>query len=149
MEKIEKQVEIKAPVSRVWRAITDHREFGEWFRVALEAPFARGKTSRGHITWPGYEDLVWEAEVQQMEPESYFSFTWHPYAVDPRVDYSIEKPTLVEFRLRETPAGTLLTVTESGFENVPEHRRHEAFLRNDGGWAQQMKNIDTYVAQTP
>ena len=147
--KIEKKIELNAPISRVWRALTDHREFGEWFRVALEGPFVVGQTTRGHITWPGYEHLVWEAVVQKMEPERLFSFTWHPYAVDPAVDYSSEPPTLVEFRLEKTATGTLLTVTESGFENVPAHRRAEAFRMNDGGWTQQMKNIETHVAQRP
>ena len=146
---IEKRIALKAPISRVWRALTDYREFGEWFRVALEGPFVVGQTTRGHITWPGYEHLVWEAVVQKMEPERLFSFTWHPYAVDPAVDYSSEPPTLVEFRLEKTATGTLLIVTESGFENVPAHRRAEAFRMNDNGWAQQMKNIETHVAQKP
>jgi uncharacterized protein YndB with AHSA1/START domain len=146
---IEKRIELKAPVARVWRALTDYREFGEWFRVKLEGPFIPGQVSRGHITWPGYEHLVWEAVVQAMEPERLFSFTWHPYAVDPAVDYSKETPTLVEFRLESTAVGTLLVVTESGFSKVPEARRAEAFLRNDGGWTQQMGNIKTYVAQNP
>jgi len=147
--KIEKKIELNAPIARVWRALTDYREFGEWFRVALEGPFVVGQTTRGHITWPGYEHLVWEAVVQKMEPERLFSFTWHPYAVDPAVDYSSELPTLVEFRLEKTATGTLLTLTESGFENVPAHRRAEAFRMNDNGWAQQMKNIETHVAQKP
>ena len=146
---IEKQIELKAPVARVWRAITDYREFGEWFRVRLEGPFEVGKTARGNITWPGYEHLVWQAVVQAIEPERFFSFTWHPYAVDPAVDYSTETPTLVEFRLEPTATGTRLLLTESGFENVPEARRAEAFLRNDGGWTQQMKNIEIYVAAKP
>ena len=93
--------------------------------------------------------LKWEAVVQAMEPEKRFSFTWHPYAVDPKVDYSQEPSTLVEFTLEKTPAGTLLVVTESGFDKIPAHRRDEAFLRNDGGWAQQMKNIESHVAQKP
>ena len=147
--KIEKKIELNAPIARVWRALTDHREFGEWFRVALEGPFVVGQTTRGHITWPGYEHLVWEAAVQKMEPERLFSFTWHPYAVDPAVDYSSEPPTLVEFRLEKTPTGTLLIVTESGFENVPAHRRAEAFRMNDNGWMQQIKNIENYVTQNP
>lgn len=146
---IEKQIELKAPISRVWRAITNHREFGEWFRVNLEGPFEVGKTTRGNITWPGYEHLVWKAVVQIIEPERLFSFTWHPYAVNPAIDYSKELPTLVEFRLEPTPTGTRLTITESGFENVPEARRAEAFLRNDGGWAQQIKNIEAYVSAKP
>ena len=145
-DRIEKEIEIKAPVARVWRALTDYREFGEWFRVKLNAPFAAGEASSGYITWPGYERLKWEAVVQKMEPEKLFSFTWHPYAVDPKVDYSGEEPTLVEFTLEATAAGTLLRVVESGFDKVPVHRRAEAFLRNEGGWAQQMKNIADYVA---
>ena len=147
--RIEKKVEIKASLPRVWRALTDHSQFGEWFRVKLDAPFVPGEASTGYITWPGYEHLKWEAVVQDMEPETYFSFTWHPYAIDPATDYSEETPTLVEFRLEKTTTGTLLTVTESGFEDIPEHRRAEAFLRNDGGWEQQMKNIEEYVAQHP
>ena len=147
--KIEKQIELKAPVSRVWRALTDYREFGEWFRVALDGPFVVGQPARGHITWPGYEHIVWEATVQKMEPEKLFSFTWHPYSVDPAVDYSAEPPTLVEFRLEPTATGTRLTLTESGFENVPAHRRAEAFRMNEGGWTQQMQNIETHVAQKP
>ena len=147
--RIEKQIALNAPVSRVWRALTDHKEFGEWFRVKLDASFVPGQTSTGYITWPGYEHLKWQAVVQDMEPDSYFSFTWHPYAIDPTVDYSGETPTLVEFRLKPTATGTLLTVTESGFEDIPEHRRAEAFLRNDGGWAQQIKNIEEYVAKHP
>lgn len=92
---IEKRIELQAPVSRVWRALTDHNEFGEWFRVKLEGPFVPGQLSRGHITYPGYEHLKWEATVQKMEPERLFSFTWHPYAIDPKVDYSNEPSTLV------------------------------------------------------
>ncbi len=148
-DKIEKSIEIKAPVSRVWRALTDYREFGEWFRVKLDAPFAPGQISRGQITYPGYEHLKWEAVVQKMEPERVFSFTWHPYAVDPKTDYSNEPPTLVEFKLEQTANGTVLLLTESGFDKIPADRRLQAFPRNDGGWTQQMKNIETYVAQTP
>ncbi len=143
---IEKHIELRAPVSRVWRALTDQREFGEWFKVKLDGPFVAGQVSRGNITHPGYEHVKWHATVQKMEPEHFFSFTWHPYAVDPNVDYSTETPTLVEFRLQPTATGTSLSVTESGFEQIPSHRRAEAFLRNDGGWAQQMKNIENYVA---
>jgi uncharacterized protein YndB with AHSA1/START domain len=148
-DRIEKHVEIKAPVSRVWRALTDYREFGEWFRVKLDGPFVPGQVSRGHITYPGYEHVRWEAVVQAIEPERLFSFTWHPYAVDPNTDYSKEAPTLVEFRLEETASGTLLRVTESGFDKVPSHRRAEALRMNEGGWTEQMKNIDRYVAQKP
>jgi uncharacterized protein YndB with AHSA1/START domain len=146
-DRIEKRIELKAPVARVWRALTDYREFGEWFRVKLDGPFVPGQEAHGFITWPGYEHLEWRAVVQTMEPERLFSFTWHPYAVDPKVDYAKEKPTLVEFRLEAVEGGTLLTLTESGFAKVPAYRRDEACLRNDGGWTQHMKNIETHVAQ--
>ena len=144
-QRIEKQIQLKAPVSRVWRALTDYREFGEWFRVSMENPFVPGQLVRGRITYPGYEHLVWEATVKAMEPERYFAFTWHPYAIDPKVDYSKEPPTLVEFRLEPKDGGTMLYLTESGFEGVLEGRRPEAFRMNDGGWTQQMKNIEQHV----
>ncbi|MGH6857456.1 MAG: SRPBCC family protein [Methylocella sp.] len=144
-DRIEKRIEFKAPVSRVWRALTDYREFGEWFRVKLDGPFVPGRVSRGKITYPGYEHLKWEATVQKMEDERLFSFTWHPYAIDPKVDYSREPPTLVEFRLEATASGTLLLLTESGFGGIPSDRRHEAFRMNEDGWTEQMKNIDRYV----
>jgi len=147
-DRIEKRIELKAPVSRVWRALTDHREFGEWFRVKIDGPFVPGQVSLGHITYPGYEHLKWEAVVQKMEPERLFSFTWHPYAIDPKMDYSNEPQTLVEFRLEPTATGTLLFVTESGFDKIPSHRRDEAFRTNDGGWTQQMKNIESHVAKS-
>jgi len=147
-DRIEKRIELKAPVSRVWRALTDYREFGEWFRVELEGPFVAGQISYGRMTYPGYEHVIWQVVVQKMEPETLFSFTWHPYAVDPAVDYSTETPTLVEFKLEKAATGTLLLLTESGFDKIPAARRSEAFLRNDGGWTQQMKNIESHVAQT-
>ena len=145
---IEKRIELKAPVSRVWRALTDYREFGEWFRVKLNGPFAPGQVSCGQVTYPGYEHIQWEAVVQKMEPERLFSFTWHPFSVDPKIDYSKETPTLVEFRLEKTASGTLLLLTESGFDKIPIGRRLEAFRMNDGGWTEQMKNIENYVTQT-
>ena len=148
-DRIEKRIELKAPVSRVWRALTDYREFGEWFRVKLEGPFAVGEVARGQITFPGYEHLRMEVVVQKMEPEKLFSYTWHPFAIDSKKDYSKETPTLVEFRLEKTAGGTLLVVTESGFDKIPSDRRDEAFRMNEGGWAQQMKNIESYVAQKP
>lgn len=144
-DRIEKSMELRAPVSRVWQALTDHRQFGQWFRVNLDRPFVPGETSRGNITYPGYEHLLWQAVVQKIEPERYFSFTWHPYAIDPAVDYSTEEPTLVEFHLEPTSTGTLLRLTESGFDRIPASRRNEAFVRNDGGWTQQMKNIEAHV----
>ena len=144
-DRIEKSIDLKAPIERVWRALTDHHEFGQWFRVKLEEPFAPGKVSHGHITYPGYEHLRWEAVVQRMEAPRLFSFTWHPYAVDPGVDYSPETPTLVEFRLEPIATGTRLTVTESGFDALPPHRRTTAFRMNEDGWAEQMTNIRAHV----
>ena len=142
-DRIEKRIELNAPVSRVWRALTDYREFGAWFRVRLDGPFVPGQVSRGQITYPGYEHVKWEAVVQKMEPERLFSFTWK---ADPKIDPK-ETPTLVEFRLEKTASGTLLLLTESGFDKIPGEGRLEAFRRNDGGWTEQMKNIEAYVAQ--
>jgi uncharacterized protein YndB with AHSA1/START domain len=142
---IEKQIELKTPLSRVWHALTDHQEFGEWFRVKIDGPFVVGEVSRGHITYPGYEHLKWEATVQKMEPEKLFAFTWHPYAIDPTVDYTAEPTTLVEFRLEPTADGTLLRVTESGFSKIPESRRLEAFRMNSEGWSEQLENIARHV----
>jgi len=149
--RIEKRIELEAPVSRVWRALTDYREFGEWFRVKLDGPFVPGQVSRGQITYPGYEHVKWQAVVQKMEPERLFSFTWpHPKSFDKEdtpVDFSKEPTTLVEFRLEKTANGTLLVVTESGFDNLPADCRLEAFRRNEGGWAEQMKSIEAHVTQ--
>ena len=144
-DRIEKTIELKAPVSRVWRALPDHREFGTWFRVRLDGPFVPGQVSRGHITNPGYEHIRWEAIVQKIEPERLFSFTWRPYAIDPNQDYSSEPSTLVEFTLQEIPTGTLLRVVESGFDKIPSKRRLEAFRMNDSGWSQQMQYIAVHV----
>jgi uncharacterized protein YndB with AHSA1/START domain len=122
--RIEKRIELKAPVARVWRAISDSREFGTWFKVKIEGPFVAGHQAEGQITHPGYEHVRWKAVIRQIEPERLFSFTWYPYAI-----------------------GTLLTVTETGFDKVPASRRAEAFRMNDSGWAQQMKNIEAHVAR--
>jgi len=144
-DRIEKTIDLNAPLERVWRAISDHTEFGAWFKVALEAPFAVGQEARGQITHPGYEHVTWTATVVAIEPPTRFAFTWHPYGVDPNVDYTKEEPTLVEFRLEPLGAGTRLTVVESGFDKVPAHRRDEAFRMNEGGWAQQVQNIKVHV----
>ena len=148
-DRIVKQIDLDASPSRVWRALTDHREFGEWFRVKLESPFVPGGVTRGPVLHRGYEHIILEVVVRRMEPEKLFSFNWHPYPMDPKVDYSKEPPTLVEFRLEKTDTGTRLTVTESGFDAIPAHRRDEAFRMNTGGWEGQMKNISNYVARTP
>ncbi len=148
-DRIVKSVDLKAPVSRVWRAITDHREFGEWFRVRLDGPFSPGKPARGRITHPGYEHVPFEVQVERMEPERLFSFRWHPYGVDKAVDYSQEPTTLVEFTLEKTAQGTRLTVMESGFDALPANRRAEAFRMNEAGWAGQMNNVARHVAEKP
>ena len=145
-DRIEKQVRLRAPRSRVWRALTDAREFGTWFRVALEGPFVEGATVRGNITYPGYEHLRMQVLVERMEPESCFAYRWHPAAIDPKVDYSAEPATLVEFRLAEDGDGTLLTIVESGFDRLPADRRAEAFRMNDQGWTIQADNIARHVA---
>lgn len=146
---IEKRLLLKAPLSRVWRALTDHREFGQWFGVKLEGPFRPGQSVKGQITYPGYEHLPWEVTVKEMQKERLFSFTWHPYAVDPAIDYAQEPTTLVEFRLEPTAEGTLLEVTESGFDAIPKERRFEAYRMNEGGWSEQIKNIARHVCATP
>jgi uncharacterized protein YndB with AHSA1/START domain len=142
---IEKTIDIDAPVDRVWRAITDHEEFGQWFGVKLEQPFTAGGDSSGHITYPGYEHIRWHAKVVAVERPRLFSFTWHPYAIDPNVDYSGETPTLVEFRLEPKGQGTHLTVVETGFDKIPPHRQPDALRMNDSGWAQQVVNVKRHV----
>ncbi len=144
-DRIEKTMDLNAPVERVWRALTDPAEFGAWFRVKIDTPFTPGELARGHILHPGYEHLVWEVRIQTMDRPRLFSFTWHPYGIDPKVDYSVETPTLVEFQLAPTPTGTRLVVTESGFDAIPAHRRDEAMRMNGGGWAQQVLNIKAHV----
>lgn len=148
-DRIEQRTEVKAAPARVWRALTDYKEFGNWFRVNLEGPFIVGKSTRGRITYPGYEHLVMEVVVQEMQPERLFSYHWHPYAVDPNVDYSSEPPTLVEFRMEKSAIGTLLHITESGFDSIPAARRDEAYRMNSGGWAEQIKNIEEYLNNRP
>ena len=144
-DRIEKKILLRAPRARVWRALTDAAEFGTWFSVKLEGAFQAGKTIRGRITHPGYEHVVFEAHVERVEPETLFSYRWHPHAVDPKVDYSKEPTTLVEFRLEDAPEGTWLRVTESGFDRIPAGRRDEAFRMNDGGWAGQLENVRRHV----
>ena len=147
-DRIEKTVTLRAPRSRVWRALTDADEFGAWFRVKLEGVFAEGATVRGRITHPGYEHVTMEVLVERIDPEHYFAYRWHPYAIDPKVDYSKEPTTLVEFRLEEADGGTVLTIVESGFDRIPLARRAEAFKMNDGGWTEQMKNIERHVSKS-
>jgi uncharacterized protein YndB with AHSA1/START domain len=143
--RIERHIDLKASPSRVWQALTDHKQFGEWFGVKLDGPFIAGTIVGGKMTYEEYAHLQWAVDVKKIEPEKYFSFTWHPYAVDETVDYSRETPTLVEFTLEPKGTGTHLTVTESGFDKLPENRRLEAFRMDTEGWIEQMENIAKYV----
>jgi uncharacterized protein YndB with AHSA1/START domain len=144
-ERIERVIELKASPARVWRALVDHEEFGQWFGVKLQSPFVVGQATCGNITYPGYEHIVMEVVVRSMEPQKRFAFTWHPYAIDANTDYSKEEPTLVEFTLEKSNGGTRLTVTESGFGKIPAWRRDEAFRMNSGGWTEQIKNIHAHL----
>ena len=144
-DRIEKQILLRAPRSRVWRALTDFEEFGAWFRVKLESPFAVGRSTKGKITYPGYEHLTMEVMVERMDAEKLFAFRWHPNAVDPNADYSKEPTPLVEFKLEDASGGTKLTVSESGFDQIPAERRHEAFRMNSDGWAEQTRTIERHV----
>jgi uncharacterized protein YndB with AHSA1/START domain len=144
-DRIRKQIRLNAPPARVWQALTDAEQFGTWFRVRMAGPFVVGQRSVGQITHPGYEHVRMEVLVETMEPETLFAYRWHPYAIDPKVDYSAEPMTLVEFRLQPDGGGTTLIVTESGFDKLPPARRDEAFRMNEGGWGQQMENIRQHV----
>jgi uncharacterized protein YndB with AHSA1/START domain len=145
-DRIEKTVIINAPRSRVWRALSDAKQFGEWFKVELDGQFKAGETIRGTITYPGYEGHKMEMAVQRIEPERLFSYRWHPG--DPNGDYRAEPMTLVEFTLEDVPGGTRLTLVESGFDKIPLSRRAEAFRMNEGGWTEQLDNIQRHAAQS-
>src|SRR5262249_32176373 len=144
-DRIEKTVLLRAPVARVWRALADAEEFGAWFRVKFDGPFAEGKTVRGRITYPGYEHVRMEILVERMERERLVAVRRPPHAVAPDVDYSAEPMTLVEFRLAAEGGSTRLAITESGFDRIPASRRDEAFRMNEGGWAEQIGNIERHV----
>ena len=144
-DRIEKTAVLRAPCSRVWRALSDVREFSAWFLTNFEGEFAEGAIVRGRPTNPGYEHLTIEIRIERMEPERRFSFRWHPHEVDLSKDASSEPTTLVEFTLEDAPDGTRLTVTESGFDALPAGRRFEAFRENESGWIEQMQNVTRYV----
>jgi uncharacterized protein YndB with AHSA1/START domain len=146
--RIERSIVINAPRERVWRALSSAEEFGTWFGANLKGQtFAPGQRARGPITFAGYEHVSFDVVVERVEPQHLFSYRWHPYAVDPAVDYSKEQPTLVTFTLKDAPGnGTLLTIVESGFDNVPPHRRVEAFRMNTRGWETQMDCIVRHVS---
>ena len=145
-DRIEKKVVLGATRSRVFSAISDYQQFGAWFRAKVDRPFVQGKSVKGRVTYPGYEHLVFEMAVQSIDPERYFAYRWHPYPSDPKMDYSQEPTTLVEFFLEEAKNGTLLTIIESGFDQIPPGRRDEAFRMNESGWSGQVDNITGYLA---
>ena len=159
-DRIEKKVLLKAPLARVWSAISDARQFGSWFGVTFEGPFVAGAALRGRITMTTVDPEVarlqkphegkdFNISVESIEPMRLFSFRWHPYAIDPKADYSREPTTLVSFELREADGSTLLTITESGFDRVPLDRRAQAFAANEGGWTHQCTNVEKYLALHP
>jgi len=143
-DRIEKTTLLRATQNRVWRALTDHAQFAAWFGLTLNEPFTVGRTVTGEKTMRGQTFAI-DFTIDRMDPEELFSYRWHPYAIDPKVDYSREPMTLVEFRLRTVPEGTELTVTETGFDRIPEHRRAEAYRMNTGGWGSQVENLRRYV----
>jgi uncharacterized protein YndB with AHSA1/START domain len=141
---IQKTIVLNAPRSKVWRALTDTRQFGEWFQARIDEPFVAGQHARGSVTYKGYEHLRFEVRVEQMEPERLFSWRWQPGG-DPDIDPE-EPTTLVVFELEEIPEGTRLTVTETGFDRIPVARRAKAFRENDSGWTGQLESLRKYVA---
>ncbi len=156
-DRIEKKVLLRATKERVWRAISDYTEFGKWFGVRFDSPFVPGAQVRGVVTptmadpevakgQKPYEGLPFEIWVERIEPEKLFSFRWHPYAVEKGADYSAEPTTLVEFSLEEVEGGVLLTMSESGFDQIPLERRATAFKMNEGGWGTQIRLIALYLA---
>ena len=159
-DRIEKKILLKAPLDRVWRAISDSKEFGTWFGMKVDGPFTPGAVMRGVIVptqvnaevaaaQKQYEGKKIEITIEQMEPERLLSFRWHPHAVEPGVDYSSEPTTLIVFALEQMPDGVLLTVTESGFDQIPLARRAQAFQANDRGWGMVVKLVGDYLVQAP
>ena len=145
-DRIEKQITLDAPRSRVWRALTEVKQFNAWFGVSLATPFAPGAEVSGRLAIRGYEHVTLTIWIETMEPDRFFSFRWHPYAIESGVDYSAEPTTLVSFTLEDAGAGTRLTIVESGFDAIPESRRAKAFSMNRNGWNGQAENIRKYLA---
>lgn len=146
-DRIEKRILLRAPRSRVWRALANAEEFGAWFGVKMTGTFAPGVRMKGQITHPDFDHVTMDITIEEMVPERRFSWRWHPNAIEPETDYSGEPTTLVVFELEEVAEGTLLTVTETGFDRIPLARRAEAYRGNEGGWTVQIKQIEQYVAQ--
>lgn len=147
-DRIERKILLRAPRTRVWRALTTPVEFGTWFGVKVDGTFAPGARVRGAITHKGYEHVTWDITIERMEPERVFSWRWHPHAVEAGVDYSTEPTTLVVFELEDAAGGTMLTVVESGFDQVPLARRAQAYRMNGEGWTYQVQAIEGYVTTT-
>jgi uncharacterized protein YndB with AHSA1/START domain len=146
-DRIEKQVTLDAPRARVWRALTDVNQFNAWFGVSLTTPFAPGAAVSGNLSMRNYQHLTLTIWIEAMEPERFFSFRWHPYAIEEGIDYAAEPTTLVSFTLEEVTGGTRLTIVESGFEAIPESRRAKAFSMDSNGWTAQAENIRKFLAQ--
>jgi uncharacterized protein YndB with AHSA1/START domain len=155
-DRIQKKIVLRAPVERVWNALSDSKQFGSWFGVRFDSPFVAGKPMVGKMTpttvdpavaqmQEPYTGMRFEFTVDRIEPMRFFSFRWHPFAVEPDFDYSSEPMTLVTFELEEVPEGTSLTITESGFDSIPVARRAQAFKSNEGGWTHQLQLIEKYV----
>jgi len=148
-DRIERKILLKAPRSRVWRALSNAEEFGAWFGVDFKGKaFAAGQPVKGQITYPGYEHLVMEVFIERIVPERLLSWRWHPAAIDPAVDYSPEPTTLVVFELQDVEGGVELSVVESGFDKIPAARRATAFRLNSSGWDEQLVNVEKHVAKT-
>lgn len=143
---IERQIEIKAPVAKVWEALTNSKLFGQWFNAKFESEFVAGKTTKAMNTSKGFEMEMFFM-VKEIKPQSYFSYAWRPYPMDKNFDYSKEEPTLVEFHLEKTSTGTLLKVKESGFNKITASRRAEAFKMHSGGWEAQLENIEAFLVE--
>lgn len=146
-DRIERKFVLRVPRGRVWRALTDAKEFSAWFGAKMKGPFRQGTTVKGKLTVEGYEGLPIEMDIDTIEPERLFSWRWHPYAVDPEIDYSAEPKTLVVCRLEEVGPGTALTFVETGFDALPATRREEAYGMHEEGWAGQAKSIEQYLAK--
>jgi uncharacterized protein YndB with AHSA1/START domain len=156
-DRLEKSILLRAPLERVWSAISDAKQFGSWFGVEFEGGFAAGTPTFGEITsttvdaevaksQQRYTGLRFEFVIDRMEPMRLFSFRWHPFAIEPGVDYSSEPMTLVALELEEVPGGTMLRITESGFDSIPLARRADAFSANEEGWETQARLLEQYVA---
>ncbi len=156
-DRIVKTVLLRAPLERVWRAISEAQQFGVWFGVAFDGPFVPGAKMVGRMVptqvdaevaklQEPYRGANVEIVVDRIEPMHRFSFRWHPFAVESDFDYSKEPMTLVAFELEEAVGGTTLTITESGFEGLPASRRAKAFTGNEQGWAAQATLVEKYLS---